>query len=88
MALIYCWDVDCQTDGIVTVWGETAPTECPNAGGHIVDGIGPTAGPYNNGQPRADGELYLNDGAGRVFKLTVDQNGDLSTAQVAGDPPA
>lgn len=80
----YCWDVDCYTDGVVTVWSETEPTQCPNEAGHLVNGVTPTVGCHNNGQPTAMAEMFLHDGAGRVFKLTVDSGGALGTTQVAG----
>ena len=87
MISLRCWDVDCQVDGIQKVWydwvNDTPPTECPIDVGHTVNNVAPTPETI-----QAHDVLNLNDGAGRVFQITIDQNGTLSTVQVAGDPPA
>lgn len=88
MSHLRCWDVDCQSDGVVTSWSVAEPTDCPNDPAHVVNAVTPTAGPDGGDQPKAPETMHLTDGAGRVFEITVDQNGALSASQVFGDPPA
>lgn len=87
MATLRCWDVDCQVDGVVTEWADIAPTLCPVDSGHTLNGVGPTAGGFNGGQPVAHQAIYMDDGAGRVYKMTIDSNGGWVATQLAGPAP-
>jgi hypothetical protein len=77
------YDVDCDTDGYQCVWSDVEPTECPLDSAHSVTKVVAHSG---DGSP-VRGALYLSDGAGRSFEITVDQNGVLSTSQISGPPP-
>jgi hypothetical protein len=89
MSHLRCWDLTCQTDGVVNVWAEYQPMPvCPNNGGHTVDSVLPTSTQFNDGQPTAHHELFMDDGTGRVYRMSIDQNGAWQSTQVAGPPPA
>ena len=87
MADLYCWDIDCTVDGIVTTWTDDTPQVCPVDGGHAITGVTQTATTFNNGQPMAQHELFMNDGAGRVYKMSIDINGAWQSVQVFGPAP-
>jgi len=82
MISLYCYHVDCAVDGIQVVWDDIAPTTCPLNAGHELNSVSRT--PTEN---QAHNRVNINDGAGRVFQITVDQNGALSAAQVFGPNP-
>lgn len=79
MAALYCWDIDCVTDGVFTHWAELEPVQCPNDAGHTLTGVSPSISAHL--------DLHMNDGAGRVYKMTIDQNGTWVPTQVAGPSP-
>jgi len=79
---LLCFEVNCQVDGVQTVWSAAPPTACPIDAGHaLADMQSPTP------LAMATNQLHLHDGADRIFRVSVDQNGVLSTQKVSGPDP-
>jgi len=82
MTCLSCWDIDCAVDGVIQVWSDAEPTLCPNDGNHALNGVTATS------QPMACSEIFMHDGAARVYKMTIDQNGAWQSTQVSGPAPS
>jgi len=80
---LMCYEFNCGVCGAQSVWAKTPPTACPTDAGHDCSGIVQSTTPTG----MAMDQIYLHD-ADRIFRLTVDQNGTLSTDQVSGPDPA
>ena len=79
-APLYCYNVECQTCGTVEEWNAGVdPTGCPTDPGHTIDS--------HELVRAANTVILINDDAGRVFEITADQNGTLSTTQITGPAP-
>jgi hypothetical protein len=76
-----------MVEGVVTTWAEDLPQVCPNDGGHAIASVSATKALFNDGQPTAHDSLYMSDGAGRVYQMTIDINGAWQSVQVFGPAP-
>jgi len=81
---LMCYDFNCTVCGAHSVWATTPPAACPADGGHDCSGVMQSANPTGMSMD----QIHLHDGAERIFRITVDQNGVLSTEQISGPAPS
>ena len=84
MTPLMCYEFTCGVCGVLPVWSNSVPTECPDDANHDCSGIMQSSAPVGMSME----QIHLHDDAGRVFRVTVDQNGTMSAEQVSGPAPA
>lgn len=87
MSDLLCWDIECTVDGTVVTWDADTPQVCTVDAGHAITGVSRSVGPCNAGQPLAQKAIFMDDGAGRVYKMSIDINGAWVPTQVWGPAP-
>jgi len=86
MVMVRKWHINCATDGVLYVWSDTEPTECPNDSGHSISEVwAPMEQQFIMIQRGAfDAGLHFKDSNGIVWRYTVDTNGDWVKTQITG----